>query len=322
MLLPVASRIAVGVRRRGSAIEGSGLDCGGRGAGCLGAGGDARRAWGPPGEVFAAVTEEVVRVLPVEYACMGRYESDEAVTFVAASGGTDTLFPTGSRLTLGGKNVTTLVAQTGRSARIDGYADASGPVGVAVREAGFRSAVGAPISVEGRLWGVMVVGSTLQERAPVDTEARLAQFTELLATAVANAESRAGLARLAEERAALGRAATLVARGVPPNEVFAAITEEVGRVLPVQLARMGRYEPDGTVTFVAASGMTDAFFPAGSRLMVEGKNVTTLVARTGRPARIDGYADASGPIGVTLREIGIRSAVGTPIKVKGQLWGV
>jgi signal transduction histidine kinase/uncharacterized protein YoaH (UPF0181 family) len=275
-----------------------------------------------PDEVFVAVTEEVVRVLPVEYARMGRYESDETVTFVAGSGGTDTLFPAGSQLTLGGRNVSTLVAQTGRSARIDGYADASGPVGVAVREAGFRSAVGAPISVEGRLWGVMVVGSTLLERVPADTEARLAQFTELLATAVANAESRAGLARLAEEQAALGRVATLVARGVPPNEVFAAVTEEVSRVLPVQLARMGRYQPDGTVTFVAASGMTDAFFPAGSRLTAGGKNVTTLVAQTGRPARIDGYADASGQIGVTLREIGIRSAVGTPIEVEGHLWGV
>ena len=277
---------------------------------------------GPPDAVFAAVTEEVVRVLPVEYARMGRYESDETVTFVAASGGTDTLFPVGSRLTLGGNNVSTLVAQTGRSARIDGYADASGPVRVAVREAGFRSAVGAPISVESRLWGVMVVGSTVHERVRADTEARLAQFTELLAMAVANAESRVGLARLAEEQAALGRVATLVARRVSPNEVFAAVTEEVGRVLPVQLARMGRYEPDGTITFVAASGMTDAFFPAGSRLIVGGKNVTALVAQTGRPARIDGYADASGQIGVTLREIGIRSAVGTPIKVEGHLWGV
>jgi GAF domain-containing protein len=275
-----------------------------------------------PEEVFAAVTEEVVRVLPVEVARMGRYEPDGTVTFVAAAGMSDALFPAGAREKLGGKNVSTLVAQTGRPARIDTYADASGTIGAAIRESDFRSAVGAPISFQDRLWGVMVVGSTMEQPPAVDTEARLAQFTELLAMAVANAESRAGLARLAEEQAALGRIATLVARRVPPNEVFAAVTEEVGRVLPVQLARMGRYEPDGTVTFVAASGMTAAFFPAGSRLMVGGKNVTTLVAQSGRPARIDGYASASGPIGVTLREVGIRSAVGTPIKVEGHLWGV
>ncbi|HUE26315.1 MAG TPA: GAF domain-containing protein, partial [Solirubrobacteraceae bacterium] len=284
---------------------------------------------GPPDEVFACVTEEVVRVLPVEFARMGRYESDETVTFVAASGGTDTLFPPGARLVLGGKNVSTLVAQTGRSARIDGYADASGPVGVAVREAGFRSAVGAPISVEGRLWGVMIVGSTLTESVPADTEARLAQFTELLATAVANAESRAGLARLAEEQAALRRVATLVAQDVPPEELFAAVAEEVVNVLPVQGARVGRYESDGTVTFVATTIEPGVAKPAAARLAAAGKNLAlggknlaTLVYQTGRPARLDSFDDASGPVAAGVREIVGGAAVGTPIVVEGRLWGV
>src|SRR6202171_1740026 len=114
---------------------------------------------------------------------------------------------------LGGKNLNTIVFETGRSARIDSYADASGPVGVAVREGGVRSAAGTPIVVEGRLWGMMAAGSPGEEPLPADTEARLADFTELLATAIANAESRAGLARLAEEQAALPRGATPVGRG-------------------------------------------------------------------------------------------------------------
>src|SRR6202022_3742073 len=84
-------------------------------------------------------------------------------------------------------------------------ADASGPLGVGGRERGFRSAVATPIIVEGSLWGVVIAGSTLEQPMPADTEARLADFTELLATAIANAESRAGLARLAEEQAALRR---------------------------------------------------------------------------------------------------------------------
>jgi GAF domain-containing protein len=66
---------------------------------------------------------------------------------------------------------------------------------------------------------------------------------------------------LAEEQAALRRVATLVARDVPPDEVFAAVTVEVVRLLPVDFARMGRYESDGTVTTVAASGRTDDHFP-------------------------------------------------------------
>jgi signal transduction histidine kinase len=88
----------------------------------------------------------------------------------------------------------TTVAQTGRPARMDSYADGSGPIGVVARESGVRSAVGTPIIVEGRLWGVMVAASTSEQPLPHDTEARLAAFTELLATAIANAEVRADLA--------------------------------------------------------------------------------------------------------------------------------
>jgi signal transduction histidine kinase len=214
-----------------------------------------------------------------------------------------------------------VVAQTGRPARIDNFADASGPIGIAVREGGFGSAVGTPITVEGRLWGVMVVGSGLEQPVPADTEAGLAQFTELLATAIANAESRAGLARLAEEQAALRRVATLVARGRPQEEVFAAVVEEVGRLLGVDYAHMGRYEPDGAITFIATWGSADDRPPVGSRWALGGKNLITLVFETGRPARIDSYADASGAITDIAREGGLRSGVGTPIMVEGCLWG-
>ena len=61
---------------------------------------------------------------------------------------------------------------------------------------------------------------------PADTEARLASFAGLVATATANTESRASLARLAEEQAALRRVATLVAQGVPPVEIFSAVSDE------------------------------------------------------------------------------------------------
>jgi signal transduction histidine kinase len=260
-----------------------------------------------PEEVFAAVVEEIGRLLPVEYAGMGRYEPDRRVTYLASWGRAVEPPRDGSDLTLGGKNLATIVFETGRPARIDNFADASGPLGATARERGTRSAVGTPIIVEGRLWGLIGAGSTLDQPLPADTEARLASFTELLATAIANAESRAGLARLVEEQAALRRVATLVARGVPPDELFAAVTEEVGQLLQVASAGMGRYE---------------ARFPVGSRFLPEGKNLVTIVFETGRPARIDNYADASGPVGVAARETGFRSAVATPIIVEGRLWGV
>jgi GAF domain-containing protein len=73
---------------------------------------------------------------------------------------------------------------------------------------------------------------------------------------------------LAEEQAALRRVATLVARGVPPEEVFAAAVEEVGRVLPVDLVSMGRYEPDPAITYLASWGAPGDFVPIGRPLML------------------------------------------------------
>jgi signal transduction histidine kinase len=147
-----------------------------------------------PEEVFAAVTSEVGRLLPADLANMCRYEPDGTVTLVAACGAAAGVSPIGRRWPLGGKNVTTIVLETGRPVRIENYADATGPIGDETRAAGIRSAVGTPIIVEGHLWGVMAAGSGQEEPLPPYTEARLASFTELVATAIANAESRAALA--------------------------------------------------------------------------------------------------------------------------------
>jgi GAF domain-containing protein len=151
-----------------------------------------------PEEVFAAVVEEVGRLLLVEMANMCRYESDGTVTFVASRG---EHFPVGTRWPIGGEpNLAKLVLDTGRAARVDNYADATGPIAEHVRELGIRSAVGTPIIVEGRLWGVMTAGSSRPQLLPADTEARLASFMELVATAIAKTEARAGLSRQPEEQ--------------------------------------------------------------------------------------------------------------------------
>jgi GAF domain-containing protein len=279
----------------------------------------ARRS--PPEEVFAAATREVAHLFGVQSANLGRYEPDGVVTFIAAFGGGGAV-PVGARIPLGGDNVCTVVAQTGLPARIDSYRDATGPIAVAAREQGIRSSIGSPIVVEGRLWGVTVIGSNEERKLSPDIEARLASFTELLATAIANAESRAELAQIAEEQAALRRVATLVARGVPPQEVFAAVTEEVGGLLPVEFAIMGRYEPDRAVIVVAAWRKTgNPWPPVGSRWPLDGKNLATVLFETGRPARIDSYGDASGLVGGNARAHDFRSTVGAPIVVEGRLWG-
>jgi signal transduction histidine kinase len=279
----------------------------------------------PPEEVFTAITDEVEGLLSAASAALGRYGPDGTLTVVATSGPVGDRFPVGGRWALGGKNIVTTVFETGRPARIDSYADASGAVGVAVREEGAGSGVGTPIVVEGCLWGVMTARSRPGQPLPPDAEKRLANFTELVATAIANTESRAALGVLADEQAALRRVATLVARGLPPTEIFAAVAEEVGRLVSIDGTRILRYEADGTATVIAGWSESVEVPPeldVGARLALEGESVSTLVFRTGRPARIDNYANAAGPLSEALQGAGVRSAAGTPIIVEGRLWGV
>jgi signal transduction histidine kinase len=279
-----------------------------------------------PEAVFAAVAEEVGQLLPVDSATMGRYESDGTLTFVAHWGHAVARFPVGTRRALGGHNLGTLVFETGRPVRIDRYADSSsGALGVVVREAALRSAVGTPIVVEGRLWGLIAAGSSLEQPLPPDTATRLSSFTELVATAVANSEGRAALARLAEEQAALRRVATLVAHVAPPEQVLAAVAEEVGRLLEVDYTVLIRSDPADMITVVGGWTATGVALPSpvGSRFEVGGRNVSTLTLRTGRPARLDAYVDVTGSIGTTgAQGWGFRSSVGVPISVEGRPWGL
>jgi signal transduction histidine kinase len=273
-----------------------------------------------PAEVFAAVTEEAGRLLGANYTVMARYDPGDTRTIVAAWSSTGPAYPV-NRLRLGGRNVATLVFQTGRAARMDDHDDASGPVAEAVREFGFRAIVGVPVNVEGRLWGFMIVGSRAGP-LPAGTEARLAGFTELAATAIANAQARTELRGFADEQAALRRVATLVAHAAAPAEVFTAVTEEAGRLLHTDHATMGRYGPDGTVSVVAAWDSTGAAFPVGSQWSIGGHDLGTLVFQTGRPARIDDLDEISGPAAGAHDEWGLRAAVGVPVSVEGRLWGL
>jgi signal transduction histidine kinase len=146
-----------------------------------------------PEQVFAAVTDEFARLVPVDVAAMARLEPDGTLIYVASWGKSADFVLIGSRWTLDGKNLATVVSETGRSSRVESWAGATGSLADLAREIGLRSSIAASIVVEGRVWGEMGAGSTLEEPLPPDAEARLASFTELVATAIANADSRAKL---------------------------------------------------------------------------------------------------------------------------------
>jgi signal transduction histidine kinase len=169
----------------------------------------------------------------------------------------------------------------------------------------------------------LAVVSTTDRALPIDTERRLAKFAELVATAIANAESREELTRLADEQAALRRVATLVAHSASPAEVFEAVVGEVGLLGPADAAALSRYEADGTVTIIGSWSRTAGYVAVGTRHPLGQGTMSRLVSETRRPGRLDSYAAASGSLaGVVRDDMGWRSAVGAPIIVEGQLWGV
>ncbi len=188
-------------------------------------------------DVFAAIAREVGVVVGLPLVVVWRYAPDgTTATVIGAWSEGPHPFQTGTRWLLDGPSVLTQVLKTGRPARIDDFSELPGTIADAARKTGLRAAAGAPIIVNGDLWGAMS-GNAVRAPLPDHMEDRLAAFTELVATAISNAESRADLARLAEEQAALRRVATLVARGTRPQEVFAAVANEVGRLLSVDVAR-------------------------------------------------------------------------------------
>jgi signal transduction histidine kinase len=276
-----------------------------------------------PQDLFAVVAEQIARVVNVPLVSVARYELDGTATECASFSPEGQLFPVGKRWSLEGTNVLQLVRENCEAARIDEYSQLEGEIVEAVRRAGIRSTVGIPIVVAGRVWGAMVVSTTEQDPLPLGTEARLADFTELLATAIENAESREALARLAEEQAMLRRMATLVAQGVRPDEVFSAVSEEVGRMFGSDTAAVVRFEHDPPALVVVGARQSIPASPIGTRWELDDGLASTEVYRTGRSARVDAmdWSSLSGPVAESARRLGVVSSVACPIIVEGRLWG-
>jgi signal transduction histidine kinase len=280
--------------------------------------------------VFAAVTKEALRHFGSGTARMIRYELDGTATLLANEGTTGPHVRVGQRWEgYPPTGLTATVWRTGQSARIDDYRDVPG--GEPYLQEGLRSAVAVPIHVDGRLWGAIAVG-TGQGPLPPNIEQRMTEFTDLVATAVANAQhrgaleaSRDELARLLDEQAALRRVATLVARAIHPGEIFLAVAEEIRWLLGAGSAGIARFEPGGTsVVVVGGGGEIPIDLPVGTRLELPDYVAPAVVWRTGRSAMVgeDAWSSASDPLADGLRKLGIRSMVASPIIVEGRLWGV
>jgi signal transduction histidine kinase len=272
-----------------------------------------------PSEIFATVAAELGGLLRAEMTHLHRYEGPRRWTVVGAWSETDHL-PLGLEWTDDGGLLERTIVQGGRPARIDDYELAMLSIAPELRRLGARSSVGAPIVADGRVWG-MLAACSRTAGLPPQTEPRLTDFAELVGSAIASAESRLALSRIAETQAALRRVATLVAREPPPAEVFTAVAEEARYLTGSEVTAVLQLQAEGMATLVAGAGAPYSELPAGSPVRT-GRGVSALVADSGRPARLDRFDPDSGALASYLHRLGVHSAVGAPIVVEGRLWGV
>ncbi|HEX7144473.1 MAG TPA: GAF domain-containing protein [Gaiellaceae bacterium] len=275
----------------------------------------------PSAEVFSAVAQEVAQVMHLPMVGVYRYDSDGLMTVIATWSDRPHVLHPGTRWPLDGQSMLAQVQRTGRPARVEDYTDLPGALAAGARESGLNASAGAPIIVNGSVWGAVGAASP-DAPLPEEVEDRLAEFTELVATAIANSQAQDERTRLAEEQAALRRVATLVAEGATPQRVFDAVRREVARKFNTPVSMLMRYDDaNGTATLVTTA---EGFLgPVGRSWPVEGdSSATAQVCRTGLPARADYTRPTQGPIAAAARAAGGRSAVGVPVVVQGALWGV
>jgi signal transduction histidine kinase len=210
----------------------------------------------PPPEIFSAVADEIGPLLGADDAAVVRFEPDRTATVVAGLGQWVHELGADMRVELDDSLAITAVFRTGRSARVDeqNYRTASGPIADYLRRVGNRSAVASPIIVEGGLWGAMVA-STRCDLLPADTEERMANFAELVATVIANAESRA---ELTASRARVVAAGDEARRRIQRDLHDGAQQRLVSTVVTLQLARRVLGDATGPVVDLVNEALAHA----------------------------------------------------------------
>src|SRR5205809_2234479 len=141
-----------------------------------------------PKQVFQMVAEEAGRLLAARTAATVRFDEDSAVVVGSWSDGEGTGIEVGTLVPYSDPG-SPVYRATHEGGRVDDYAEVAGEAARLTRLRGYRSAVMAPITAGGRLWGTLAVCSASANHFPADAEQRLADFTSLVALALEGAEA-------------------------------------------------------------------------------------------------------------------------------------
>ncbi|MCR2762471.1 GAF domain-containing protein [Microbacterium sp. zg.B48] len=240
----------------------------------------------PLDDILAVICRAASDQLGGQEVTLLQFESADTIVAVATHGGP---VPIGVRVVHPPGSLSDRVARTKKAVRVDDF-DAM-PSAEIVRRYGIRAGVGVPVFIDDRLWGAFV--STSQTAPlPHDTEQRLEGFAQLTWAAIANAEAREILRRLADEQAALRHVAELVARESPLPTVFDAVVKEAARVLNASSAEVVR-DPvggfgDARVMAEIRLQPTAGAHHAEAPILVNGESWGALAVDSDSPSRVDG----------------------------------
>ena len=276
-----------------------------------------------PDVVFAAVAVEAARVLDVPSLSIVRYDADtKMLTLMANTHRTRGIAPLGTQYELEHSAIGHAVIASGRPARIDDWSGVPGPIAAAHLEQGFGQSVGTPIIVDGTTWGYFGAHADIGDVLPPGFEDRLADFTHLMVTVIANAQARDEGHGLAEEQGALRRVATLITQAAEPTEIFDAVAVEAARVLGVASVSVIRVDAgSNTVTQMARTHGARSVYPIGVPIPVGEPTLGALVVQTERAMRLDDWAVLGGTVAAAHLAAGYGQSVAAPIIVGGALWG-